>query len=54
VAEVSGDCSADNAHAQLQARLKKAGWTLLNIVSVFDDSSLEERKDSAGENFLRY
>ncbi len=30
------------------------GWSLLNVVSVFDESGLAERKDSAGPNYLRY
>lgn len=54
VAEISGACTAASAHQQLQTRLARAGWTLLNVVSVFDENGLAERKDSAGSNFLRY
>jgi hypothetical protein len=53
VAEVSA-CSRVAAEAELAPRLAAAGWTLLNVVSVFDESGLEERKASAGPNFLRY
>ena len=53
VAEVS-QCSKQAAKAELSARLAAKGWTLLNIVSVFDQSGLEERKQSAGPNYLRY
>jgi hypothetical protein len=53
VAQVS-ECSKQAAKAELFPRLAAQGWTLLNIVSVFDDSGLEERKDSAGPNYLRY
>ncbi|WP_339108630.1 hypothetical protein [Thioclava sp. GXIMD4216] len=47
-------CSRDAARAALAPRLKRGGWTLLNIVSVFGDDGLEKRKQSAGSYFLRY
>ncbi len=54
VAEVSGDCSVGSAEGQLRQRLSGDGWQLLNVLGVFDDAGLDERKDSAGEFFLRY
>jgi len=54
VAEVRGECSASNAQSQLADRLSSAGWQLLNVVSVFDDSKLDGKKDSAGDYFLRF
>jgi len=54
VAEVRGDCSVSNAQSQIADRLSSAGWQLLNVVSVFDDSELDEKKDSAGDYFLRF
>ena len=54
VAQVSGDCSVGSAEGQLRQRLSGDGWQLLNVLGVFDDAGLEERKDSAGEFFLRY
>lgn len=39
---------------QLAARLASHGWQLLNVVSVFDDSGLARRKESAGQFFLRF
>ncbi|MFK7871178.1 MAG: hypothetical protein AB8B58_18305 [Roseobacter sp.] len=53
VAEIS-TCSAAAAQTELGPRLAAAGWTLLNIVSVFDQSGLAERQASAGPNFLRF
>lgn len=53
VAQVS-QCSRNAAKAELSARLASQGWTLLNIVSVFDESGLAERKQSAGSNYLRF
>ena len=48
-------CQSRQAAAQAVAsRLADDGWTLLNIVGVFDASGLEERKSSAGKFFLRY
>ncbi|MEM8536644.1 MAG: hypothetical protein AAGF56_02160 [Pseudomonadota bacterium] len=54
VAEVRGDCSVGAAESQLGPRLAGNGWELLNVLGVFDDAGLDERKDSAGEFFLRY
>lgn len=54
VAEISGECSAENAAAQLAPRLAADDWQLLNILGVFDDTGLEERRDSAGDYYLRY
>lgn len=54
VAEISAPCSVPSATRQLQSRLQEAGWTLLNVVSVFDEDGLAERKESAGPHFLRY
>jgi hypothetical protein len=54
VAEVSEPCTVAEATRQLQPRLQQAGWTLLNVLSVFDESGLAERKESAGPHYLRY
>lgn len=54
VAEISGNCSVRNAEQQLKERLADKGWQLLNVLGVFDESGLEERKANAGRNFLRY
>lgn len=54
VAQLSGACSRAAAQAQLSARLAANGWTLLNIVSVFGDEGLNQRRASAGQNFLRF
>lgn len=54
VTEVRGDCSVATAEAQLRDSLAHDGWQLLNVLGVFDESELEERRDSAGEFYLRY
>ena len=54
VAEISGDCTKENAGAELAPRLQSDGWSLLTIMGVFDATGLDSRKDSAGEYFLRY
>lgn len=54
VAEVSGDCSVANAEAQLSGRLASDGWQLLNVLGVFDDAGLDQRRESAGDYYLRY
>lgn len=35
-------------------RLNAAGWKLLQVQSVFDDSGLGQRKQDAGQYFLRF
>lgn len=54
VAEVRGDCSVSSAERQLGDRLARDGWQLLNVLGVFEDAGLEERKESAGDFYLRY
>lgn len=54
VAQINEPCTAANAAVQLGPRVATGGWTLLNVVSTFDDSGLDERKASAGDFFLRY
>jgi len=47
-------CSPDAAKGQIAQRIGADGWQLLNILSIFAADGLEERKDSAGQYFLRY
>lgn len=47
-------CSAGQATAEISARLKSAGWTLLNVISVFGPEGLQERKADAGQYYLRF
>ena len=47
-------CNKGAAKAELAPRLANAGWTLLNVLSIFGDEGLNERKASAGEYFLRF
>ena len=54
VAEILGDCSVPAAEEELRPRLAADGWQLLEVMTTFDESGLEERRESAGEYFLRY
>ena len=54
VARISGDCDKAAAEAELRERLRADNWQLLNVLGVFDDAGLEDRKESAGDYFLRY
>lgn len=49
-----GKCNKGSAEQELSKRLSAKGWTLLNVLSVFDENGLAERKESAGRNYLRY
>ena len=55
VAQVSdANCNTGGATRELAPRLADAGWTLLQVISTFGPEGLDERKASAGDNFLRY
>lgn len=54
VMQLTGDCSAADARAEVAARLQQAGWTLLNVLSVFGPEGLAGRKADAGPYFLRF
>ncbi|MCV6594453.1 MAG: hypothetical protein OIF48_15985 [Silicimonas sp.] len=45
---------SDKVQTSVAARLNAAGWKLLQVQSVFDDSGLGQRKNDAGEYFLRF
>ncbi len=40
--------------ADVTKRLAAAGWTLLRVESVFDETALDPKKADAGEYFLRF
>lgn len=54
VIELDGECSEAAAGREIAERLDGTGWQLLNVVSVFGDEGLEDKKDSAGDFYLRY
>lgn len=47
-------CSPAEARQEVAGRLASAGWTLLNVLSTFDESGLERRKADAGQYYLRF
>ena len=50
------DQACTSPQAEIAARIAVEGWTLLTVVSVFDETGLanEERRSNAGAFFLRY
>lgn len=54
VIQLTGPCQPGAARDEVAERLKRAGWTLLNVLSVFGPDGLEERKANAGPHYLRY
>ena len=49
------DCSNEAAvAAAISARIANEKWTLLTVLGVFDESGLNDRRESAGDFFLRY
>lgn len=53
VAQVSA-CNRATAESELRGRLASKGWTLLQVMSVFGSEGLDQRKQNAGQYFLRY
>ena len=48
-------CANKNAARQIiQSRIKNGGWDLLNVISVFGPDGLSQRKQSAGQYYLRF
>lgn len=47
-------CNRGTAQSEISARLSAKGWTLLQVVSVFGPEGLDQRKQSAGQYYLRY
>ena len=54
VVQLSGQCSKGAAKSELTGRLAASGWTLLQVMSVFGPEGLDQRKDSAGQYYLRF
>ncbi len=46
--------SKSEAGRQIADRLARGDWQLLNVVSIFGPEGLDQRKESAGEYFLRF
>ncbi len=54
VIQLSGPCTQSAARQEIAARLAPAGWTLLNVISLFGPEGLQQRKANAGSYFLRF
>lgn len=54
VAEIRGECTVAAATQELRARLASTTWHLLSVESVFDEDGLDERRQDAGQFFLRF
>ncbi|MBL4812611.1 MAG: hypothetical protein JKX69_09730 [Rhodobacteraceae bacterium] len=54
VAEIDGACTITSATQQLRNALASDGWLLLNVLGLFDDDGLAERRESAAQYYLRY
>jgi len=52
--DISPCTMSEKVTSIVESRLASAGWKLLQVQSVFDDSGLEGRKQDAGQFFLRF
>ena len=50
----SVECTASIVQEKVALRLLPHGWTLLNLLTVSRELPTTQRKENAGENFLRY
>ncbi len=51
----SGVCDKKSAAAkEISKKISRDGWKLLSVIGIFDESGLEERKESAGAYYLKY
>ena len=50
----SVECTASIVQKKVAHRLLPHGWTLLNLLTVSRKLPTTQRKENAGENFLRY
>lgn len=54
VLEIRNGCNSGSAKQEAAQRLRANGWTLLNVLSVFGPEGLQQRKNSAGQFYLRF
>ncbi|GAA6188727.1 hypothetical protein NBRC116596_17900 [Litorivita sp. NS0012-18] len=54
VLALNGACTKSDATEEAAKRLKQNGWTLLQVLSVFDATQLDQRKTNAGPYYLRF
>lgn len=52
--DISPCAMSDTVTSAVRSKLRAAGWQLLQVQSVFDDSGLGQRRRDAGQFFLRY
>lgn len=52
--DISPCAMSDSVRSTVAKRLNAAGWKLLQVQSIFDDSGLGKRKKDAGQYFLRF
>ncbi|MEO1537623.1 MAG: hypothetical protein AAFR73_07810 [Pseudomonadota bacterium] len=52
--DISPCTMSDTVTSTVRQKLQAAGWQLLQVQSVFDDSGLGKRRQDAGQFFLRF
>ena len=51
----SRDCSnKSRRRSVVSQRIAKGGWSLLTVISAFDESGLQKRRGNVGRYFLKY
>jgi len=44
----------ERVRAEVASRIARDGWQLLAVLGIFGPEGLEQRRESAGDHFLRY
>lgn len=52
--DISPCTMSDTVTSAVRKKLRAAGWQLLQVQSVFDDNGLGQRRQDAGQFFLRF
>ncbi|MEQ9693015.1 hypothetical protein [Shimia sp. SDUM112013] len=54
VVQLYEGCTKASAETEIAPRIARDGWSLLNVLSVFDASKLSGKEANAGQFYLRY
>jgi len=55
VMQLEADCNEELlAATEVETRLAANGWSLLRVMSLFDETQLQDKQENAGDFYLRY
>lgn len=54
IVALNSECNIRSAEREIAERLSGSGWVLLNVLSVFGEDQLGEKRNDAGPYYLRF